>query len=315
MADSSFARFELTVPSTDGLSTLHVVLWRPTRVAPHACVQLVHGMAEHINRYNDFASYLASHGYVVFGHDHIGHGNSVSNTDSLGCLPLKGGKDILIEDVHAVRLGLWSYYRNIPLFLFGHSVGSYVARMYCSRHAEGLSGAIFCGTGNQPALLSRAGNILARVLGSIHDPRYHSALMDRLVMGSFSSAIKNARTPQDWLSTDPSVVEAYREDDLSGFMFSVGGYATLTDLTSEAASPRIARQTPTTLPVLFISGEEDPVGGFGKDVTKTAEQYRQAGIETVTTILYPGLRHEILNEPSRQTVYRDVLDWLELRLP
>lgn len=314
MTDSSFARSELSVPSTDGSSTLHVVLWAPTRRVIHACVQLVHGMAEHIDRYHDFACYLASHGYMVFGHDHIGHGKSVENNDALGCLPPAGGKDILIEDVHTVRASLEGYCRHIPLFLFGHSMGSYIARLYCTRYGDYLTGAVFCGTGNQPVWLSRLGNLLARTIAMVRGSTYHSTLLDKLVMGPFSSAIKDARTPQDWISTDPNVVDAYREDSLSGFMFSAGGYAALTDLTADAVSVRVAQQTPASLPVLFISGEEDPVGGFGKDVMKAAEHYRAAGIETVTTILYPGLRHEILNEPSRQTVYRDVLDWFELRL-
>lgn len=313
MADSAFVRSELTVPSVDGSSFLHVVIWVPAQQKPHACVQLVHGMAEHIGRYHDFAAYLASQGYVVFGHDHIGHGHSAASEDELGCLPLHRGKDILVEDVHEVRLALWNYYRSLPLFLFGHSMGSYVARLYCARYAEGLSGVILCGTGQQAALLSRLGNVLARILGTVRGVSYQSPLLHRLVVGAFSAAIKDARTPEDWISTDPAVVDAYRADPLSGVMFSAGGYAALTDLTAEAVSMNTARETPTTLPILFIAGEEDPVGNCGKDVIKAAGQYRQAGIETVTTILYPGMRHEILNEPSHTTVYRDVLDWMELK--
>lgn len=311
-------RQETSTLSSDDHSWLRVMVWLPPAdYTRRGVVQLVHGMAEHIERYDDFACFLAGLGYLVFGHDHIGHGKSVTDSNELGHMPLEGGKDILIEDVNRVQLavlrvcGAWD---DMPRFIFGHSMGSYVTRAYIARYASGLSGAVLCGTGNQPRLVARAGNVLARFIGSIKGADAHSRLLDHLCVGMFASAVEDARTDCDWISTDPEVVDAYRADPLAGFMFSLGGYATLTDLVAEVVSPASAAAVPTTLPLLFIAGAEDPVGSWGADVKKAAALYKDQGVTNVRTIIYPGMRHEILNEPRHEDVYSDVETWFTERV-
>lgn len=304
---------ETSTLSADGRSWLRVMVWLPDPVySRRGIVQLVHGMAEHIERYDSFARFLTGLGYVVFGHDHIGHGKSVSSADELGCMPLQGGKDILIADVLRAREAAFKASREtgtLPLFLFGHSMGSFVVRACIARNPKGLTGAVLCGTGNQPRALSLLGRTLSRAIGTLRGETYRSRLLDSLTIGAFSSAIEDARTDSDWISTDPAVVDAYLADPLSGQAFSAGAYATLTDLTAEVVTKKSAAAVPKNLPLLFVAGADDPVGACGEGVRAAADLYRSQGVEDVREIIYPNMRHEILNEPRRVDVFTDVEQW------
>ena len=304
--------------SHDGTSQIRGLIWAPERPAgtrapaPRGIVQIVHGMSEHLGRYDGFARYLVGRGFTVCASDHVGHGKSVPGPEKLGCLPAQGGKDVLIEDVHELRRTVAARYsRQTPYILFGHSMGSFVVRAYLARHAEDLAAAVICGTGTQPLALSKAGSFLARRIAASKGEDYRSAFLDGLGVGTFAKQIENARTPFDWLSTDPAVVDAYIADELCGAMFSAGGYATLTDLTGEVVTRACAAKVPHDLPVLFVAGAEDPVGGCGKGVHAAAELLRGAGVRRVDEVLYPGMRHEILNEPGRAQVYDDIAQWME----
>ena len=313
-------REEAEYPSSDGKTQIRALVWQlpevePGAVPPRGIFQIVHGMAEHIARYDEFACYLARRGFVVCGEDHVGHGRSVAAADDLGHIPLKGGKDILIADVHELRCLVGARYApQTPYFLFGHSMGSFIVRAYLARHAVGLAGAVICGTGQQPRALSAAGNALARLIARVKGERHRSALIDRMGAGAFGKRIEDARTPLDWLCTDPAVVDAYRADPLCGAMFTVGGYAALTDLTEEVVDFMHAAPG-YQVPVLFVSGWDDPVGGdWGKSMLTAAELLRAIGMRDVRTIRYKGMRHEILNEPGRAFVFADVAGWAEARL-
>lgn len=304
--------------SHDGTSQIRGLIWAPERPAgtrapaPRAIVQIVHGMAEHLGRYDEFARFLVDRGFVVCASDHVGHGKSAPDLAKLGCLPAENGKDVLIEDVNELRRTVAARYaRQVPYILFGHSMGSFVVRAYLARYAEGLAAAVICGTGQQPLALSKAGNFLARRIAASKGEDYKSTFLDNLGAGAFAKQIENARTPFDWISTDPAVVDAYIADELCGVMFSAGGYATLTDLTGEVVTRACAAKVPRDLPVLFIAGAEDPVGNCGKGVHAAAELLRGAGVERVDEVFYPGMRHEILNEPGRAQVYTEVAQWME----
>lgn len=315
---SGVVRQETSTLSSDGMSWLRIVVWRPDpSYTKRAIVQLVHGMSEHIGRYDAFARFLADLGYVVFGHDHIGHGKSVVSSEQLGHMPAHGGKDILVNDIDVVRKAVYALIgtsRDLPLFLFGHSMGSFVARVYAARHPESLAGVILCGTGSQSRVLAKMGCSVARIIAALRGEEYRSHLVDSLVVGSYAQSVDNPRTNYDWLSSDPSVVDAYYADPLSGSHFSVGAYATLTDTVAEAVSKQVAQATPNDLPMLFVAGDEDPVGNKGVGVEKAANRYRKQGVSDVEVIIYPGMRHEILNEPDRMQVYCDVEAWMAHRL-
>lgn len=316
----------MTYPSADGASTVRALLWEPevptdgARRVPRGLVQIVHGMSEHVERYAGFAAFLCSHGYTVCANDHVGHGRTAPNGEDLGHMPLEAGEEVLLADVHALRQtaierlagvsGDVGRPWDIPYVIFGHSMGSFIARVYLTRYAPGVRAAVICGTGQQPRILMAAGKALTRLMAAAHGERFRSKLVHRMGAGGFAQAIEGARTDVDWISTDPEVVAEYRRDPLCGQVFTVGAYHTLSRVTADATSPKLAVRIPHGLPMLFIAGADDPVGECGAGVHRAAEMYRRAGMESVREIIYPGARHEILNEPCRDRVHADVLAWL-----
>lgn len=312
MADE-ITREELTFASSDGTSTIQAYLWLP-KAEPRASIQITHGMAEHALRYDEFARYLAEAGFVVAAHDQIGHGAS-AEPEARGCLPPKEGLDILVEDVHTLR-GIVSDRTEgpIPHFCFGHSLGSFITRVYISRHGAGLAGAILCGTGSVPVATSKAGNAVARLICAVRGENYQSKLLEGMGVGAYAKAIEDAKTPLDWLSHRRDNINAYIADDLCGFPFSAGGYAVVTALTGEACSLACAEKVPHDLPLLFVAGDGDPVGDMGKGVREAAELAKRAGSADVTCTIYENMRHEILNEDDRARVMADILAWMEERI-
>lgn len=307
----------VTYPSHDGSSIVHALLWEPDLVAkpdfsPRAVVQLVHGMSEHVERYEAFAEALCGAGFVVCANDHIGHGMTASGEEDLGHMPIGSGEEVLLADVHTLRERVCADYPTAPYVLFGHSMGSFVARVYLTRRSEGVSAAIICGTGQQPHAQSLAGKALTRVIAALRGERYKSALVDSMGAGAYSKAIKGARTNVDWISIDPEVVDEYVADPHCGQVFTVGAYNTLAHLVEDATDPGLARKLPRDLPMLFVAGAEDPVGECGRGVHAAVSEYRNAGVHQVEEIVYPGARHEILNEPAvKDQVVEDILAFLE----
>lgn len=323
MADEAkIERTTLTFNSSDRVSTIKAYLWWPhgsepkvgvteKKARPRGVVQIVHGMAEHITRYDAFARVLADAGYLVCGHDQISHGES-SRPELYGCIPSRGGKQMLLNDIGTLRELVSDLVEaHTPFFLFGHSFGSFLARAYIARVAQGLSGAIICGTGFVPPATSKAGNVAASLCCKLMGDNAKVKFLQAMADGAYASAIPNAATPFDWLSHNEQNVRDYIADPACGFMFSAGGYATLTDLTAETCSLACAEKVPRDLPLLFISGAEDPVGDNGEGVRKAYELYLKAGCKDVSLKLYAGMRHEILNESGHEIVYHDLLSWLK----
>ena len=217
----------------------------------------------------------------------------------------------MVADAHRMRALAAERFPGVPHVLFGHSMGSFVARAYLARHGEGLAGGIVCGTGNQALALSRAGNALANALCALRGPRSTSGLIHGMVIGAYRKSVEGARTPHDWLSTVPAVADAYEADPLCGQPFSVGGYAALTSLTGEVATPASASRIPKGVPLLYVAGALDPVGDFGKGVRAAAKLAEDAGVNDVTCVIYDGMRHEIHNEYDKDGVFEDLAAWIE----
>ena len=315
---------QYTVPFTylskDLKSRINAKLWTneeygspdwPGSLKPKGVIQIVHGMAEHIDRYDDLARYMVDRGFVVCAEDHIGHGETASSPDEYGHMPAYGGKDILLGDVHTLRLQVADCFPDVPYVLYGHSMGSFIARCYIACHGEGLAACVLSGTGNVPQKLSQGGLMLARAIASVKGERYRSKLIDNMGAGAYGKQIEGARTKLDWLSTDPSVVDKYIDDPKCGFMFTVGGYSTLLDLTAECVTPECASKVPKDLPILLVAGDGDPVGDMGKGVQAAAQLLLDAGVQCVDTKLYEGMRHEIHNEIGHEQVYDDIISWIE----
>lgn len=303
---------EFSFPSACEHAQVHCIEWLDNTQTPKGIIQLAHGMSEYIQRYEEFARYLATRGFIVVGQDHVGHGESVNSQDEWGHMPLANGKAVLIENAHSLRvLAQEKHGSQHPYFIFGHSMGSYMLRCCLAQHGEGLNGAIICGTGFVAPVVSKAGNLLCRAIATIKGESYKSKLVDGMAAGGFNKAIAEPRTELDWLSHNQDNVDEYIKDERCGFMFTVGGYATLTSMTATACSKSCVSAYPNTLPLLFVSGQDDPVGDNGKGVEAAAQLVRTAGVVDVTVKLYEHMRHEILNEDNRQQVMADVAVWLE----
>ena len=300
---------DVTFPSADGKSTIRARFWMPDSAAPRAVVQVVHGMSEHIRRYDELARFLVGRGYAVCGDDHIGHGASTT-AEKRGCMPAKGGNEALIADEHTLRGIAARKFPDTPHVFFGHSMGSFITRCYLGRHGQGVAAAVICGTGTVPVATSRAGNALARAVAAVRGEDFRSKLIDSLGAGSYSKAVPGP-TGYEWLSHGADNVQAYLADEECGFMFSAGGYVSLTALTAEACSKSCAASVPHDLPLLYIGGDGDPVGDMGRGVEAAAQLARDAGSVDVTCKVYENMRHEILNEDGRAGVFEDVAAWLD----
>ena len=286
--------------------TLH--LWQ-TDAPCRGVIQLVHGMAEHIARYDRLARALCAAGYTVAGHSHLGHGED-AREDELGFFGRKDGWDHLVEDVHAAHEMLLKRFPGQRFAILGHSMGSFVTREYLLRYGGDLTAAVICGTGWFPGPLcsvARAAAALCGVFGGWQKP---APLVDRLMSKDNNKAFAPVRTPFDWLSRDTAEVDKYMADLRCGFLFTARGYYDMfTGLKSLSRLQRLAA-LPGNLPVLFISGDADPIGTQGKGVNTVAQQFRDAGVRDVTVRLYPGARHELFNETNRDEITAELIDWL-----
>lgn len=287
---------------------LTLYLWQ-TDAPCRGVIQLVHGMAEHIARYDRLARTLCAAGYTVAGHSHLGHGED-AREDELGFFGRKDGWDHLVEDVHAAHEMLLKRFPGQRFAILGHSMGSFVTREYLLRYGGDLTAAVICGTGWFPSPLcsvARAAAALCGVFGGWQKP---APLVDRLMSKDNNKAFAPARTPFDWLSRDTAEVDKYMADLRCGFLFTARGYYDMfTGLKELSRLPRLAA-LPGDLPVLFISGDADPIGTQGKGVSTVAQQFRDAGVRDVTVRLYPGARHELFNETNRDEITAELIDWL-----
>lgn len=295
--------------SKQGSVKIHGMRWIPDGEI-RAVVQLVHGMAEHMERYREFAMFLAQKGILVVGHDHIGHGESVESEQDYGYFAKENGNQVLIQDMHQIVLRTKKSYANLPYIMFGHSMGSFLTRQYLCCHGKELDGAVICGTGDMPALVLKAGMLICRTEAALRGWKARSELIRLISFGSYNAGFKPNRTTCDWLTRDEKVVDAYMADPKCGFTFTLNGYFNLFLTIYKIGRTEYLRRMPHELPVLFIAGEKDPVGNCGKGVRAAAERFKKSGMRNVDCILYPEDRHEILNELDKQTVYNDVLAWI-----
>jgi len=301
---------ELYIPSTNGKNQLHILMWIPDG-APRAILQLSHGMVEHIRRYEEFATYLANRGILVIGNDHLGHGLSVNNLDELGYFNAPDSSKTVVDDLHQVTLYVKKHYPNIPCFLLGHSMGSFMARRYLMTYGSDLKGAIIMGTGQFPNLLVSIGLYILKFLKKWKGDHYRSQLINQLSFGSYNNQFKPTRTTHDWLSKNTESIDAYLADPYCTFLFTLNGYETLLRTFHFIGDKSNIIKIPKDLPLLFVAGKDDPVGGKGKVVMQIYNLYTSLGLRTTKLKLYEADRHEILNELDYATVFKDIYNWLE----
>lgn len=304
---------EVMLTSTDGNNNLRVLIWEP-EVHTKAIMQISHGMIEYMDRYDEFAQYLNSRGILVIGNDHLGHGPSVKSDDYLGYFG-PGKNFTVVDDLKKVTdYAKETYGSNYPYVLFGHSMGSFMAREYIMTYGDSIDAAIICGTGYTPRAILAFGRALTSVVGFFKGDMHHPAIIQKIAFGAYLKRIPDAKTSSDWLSRDEEIVRKYINGKYTTFTFSVNGYKTLFGALAFIEKKANIEKTPLDLPIFMIAGDEDPVGEYGKGVKTVYNQYKSLGVKELDIKIYEGYRHEVHNETGRETVYDDVASYIENHL-
>lgn len=305
---------EFYFPSRDGAHRLHAVKWIPETEKPVCVVQIVHGMVEYVERYDEFAEYLAERDILVVGDDHLGHGKSVREGETYGYFCKEDAATVLVRDEHRLKKIIQERYAGVPYILLGHSMGSFITRNYLMRYGSGIDGAIIMGTGMQPKPVLFAGTALAMIQGAVFGDTHPCRLIEKLSFGPYDKPIRAKGEPGNWLSKNEESLAKYANDPFCTFTFTANGYKALFKLIYNLYDTEKLKKMPVTLPVFFVSGEDDPVGHYGRDVKQVYQSFKDMGMENVQIKLYPKDRHEILNELDRKDVYDDLYRWILRRI-
>jgi len=305
---------EYFFPSSDGKTLIHVNQWTPVGREIAGVVQIAHGVAEYAARYAPFAQYLCDHGFVVVANDHLGHGQSVIDGCPMVYLGDENGWEHTVEDMEQLRARTAKVFAGKPYFLFGHSMGSFLARTHLIRYPGVLDGCVLCGTGYMSGAIIAGGKLIADKEIKRLGRKAYSVKADQLAFGAYNKKFAPNRTAFDWLSTNEENVDAYINDPLCGGKTTLGLFRDMLGGLGIINDQKNINKVDKELPVYFIAGDQDPVGDMGKGVQKAYDCFKKAGIRDLSIKLYHGLRHEILNETGKKYVYRDVLDWLEARV-
>lgn len=300
------------IASTDSKNNLNVIIWE-TEKEPIGVLQIVHGMAEYIDRYDNFAKYMTEQGFNVIGHDHLGHGHSVSDEHDYGFFAEENGDKIIIEDMHSVTQYAREKWEELPNFILGHSMGSFCLRQYLTKYSNDVFGAVIMGTGWIPSAAAFLGKTIATNTCKSKGSHTVNPLLIKLTLEPYNKPFAPARTNCDWLSRDEKQVDLYVNDKLCGFDFTAGAYKDFFTILEKIAKNRQLIGMRKSLPILITSGSVDPVGGK-KACEKLNAQYKRCGIDDVTLKLWENDRHEILNELDKSDVYQYIYNWLKSKI-
>lgn len=292
-------------PASSGWGQIFSRSW--TGEGPKAVMVMAHGMAEHSGRYDHFARFLAENGFAVYMNDHAGHGRSAQIK---GHFADQNGWEYVVKDINALMDQAEQEHPGLPIFLLGHSMGSFLSRSFITRYGGRLSGCVLCGTrGSTPGIVP-AGKAVAAAQIRLLGPRSTGKKLSVLATAGYNKRIPNPVNSSAWLSTDDAVCKAFEADPLSNFPFTAAGYRDMLTGIGEISSPKWAHSVPKDLPLFLIAGDQDPVGNYGEGPRQVADWLQAAGVRGVQLKLYPGMRHEVLNENGKEEVYGDILEWL-----
>lgn len=308
---SMVEKSEYYFDSSNGKNKLHMVVWKPDQ-GVKAVLQISHGMTEHIERYDRFAAFLAGKGYLVAGNDHLGHGKSVKSPEEYGYFHAPDGSEAVIKDLHEVTERIKGEYPGVPYFVMGHSMGSFFIRRYLMTYGKEVDGAIIMGTGNPSFLKIRAGKLTVSLLKLLKGETYRSSFVKKMGFWGYNKKFRPLRTENDWLTKDTAVLDSYLLDQSCTFTFTLNGYETLMNTLSFITNPKNIKKLPQKLPVCILSGSDDPVGGNGREVCRVYQIYKKQGLIDLKCRLYPGDRHELINELDYEKIYQDIWKWLEI---
>lgn len=303
-------REDFTFTSTTGDLDVHAISWKPEDGKIKCVLQLVHGMAEHMGRYDEMARYFAERGFAVYGSDHIGHGESVNKHYPLGYFGKenKAGR-VFVDDAELLTAIAKHENPGVPFVLFGHSMGSFVARAYSAIYGNELDAVIYCGTGGPPTVMAPIISLVAVPL-SIGFGKRKAKLMNKLSFLTYNGKT-DKRTVFDWLSVNTDNVDKYIDDPLCGFCFSKRGFYDLTTLLQFVSRKSTFKMIPKDLPILMIAGTDDPVGEYGLAIKRIYALLKFTGHKKVEKKLFEGSRHEIHNEKNNEEVYKTIYKFIE----
>ena len=296
-------------PSADGIHQIFTQAWHPAG-QPRGILQIVHGICEYSGRYDRFARFLADQGFLVVAEDHLGHGKSAPHEKDRGYFARKQGWKTVVDDVAELHRRTAAQHPGVPYFLLGHSMGSFLTRTYLFRKPAPLAGVILSGTGQQPGWKMLGGRAITRLYCLLAGEHFRSGFVHGMALGSYNKPFIPNRTDKDWLTRDEAVVDAYMQDPLSMFRPTVSLYHDMMQGIARMQKPANLQKMQKNLPILFVSGDQDPVGDMGEGVKAAYDSFLQAGCTDITLKLYAGARHELLNELNRAEVYEDLKDWL-----
>ena len=309
---------EFTYLSADKKTNIHAITCLPKDNQFTRVFQIIHGMCEYIERYIPFIEYLTTKGFVVVGHDHLGHGQSVNNPDDLGYFGEPDPSDLLIKDIHSLRKITEKKFPNLPYFICGHSMGSYLLRQYICDYSKGLAGIIIIGTGYMSPCESLMSLGFLNFMACIKGMRHRSKLAKKISieMGPYKKYDhENKDVNNSWVTRDPEIVRQYYNDKKCQFDFTINGFYGLVQAIRYSCNPSNVARIKKDIPILFVSGDNDPVGNNGEGVKKSYEIMKLVGSVDVTLKLYEGSRHEVLNELNRKEVFEYILNWINEKTP
>lgn len=294
---------EFSFKSATGVCRIHGCEFLPEGEV-RAVVIIHHGMAEHINRYADYVKHLTDMGYAVFMHDMANHGKSNQKTELLGYFGENDGYKNLVKDLKTVYDLAKKEFPDKKIIMFGHSMGSFIVRCFDCAYPGASDASVYMGTGgSNPA--AGMGKAISNLIASIKGSTYKSKMLDKMTFGSFNKKT-DKKTSFDWLTRDSAIVQKYIDDDYCGFLFTVKGMNDLVNLNVWANSAECYNTVKKDLPILLVAGAEDPVGAYSKGINEVADKMKASGHTNVTVKLFPGCRHEVLNETNRQEVYEGI---------
>lgn len=299
--------------SSTGKNKIHARMCVPD-TEPRAIVQIIHGIAEYIDRYDEFMNFLAENGIIAVGTDHLGHGKSIENEEQTGFFAYENGWDYVVRDEEVLRLAMHENYPELPIIVFGHSMGSFMTRTLLIRYPDAFNAAIISGTGNQGAALVNGGLFMGNLVTGLKGAHHYSKFLNNLAFGSYNKIYENPKTEYDWLSRDEANVQKYIDDPLCGFIPSCSLFRDMMTGVKFITNKKNLTAMNKDMPVYFMSGDMDPVGECGKGVQKAYNNFLEAGMKDVSIKLYPGGRHEMLNEINKDEVYGDILAWLSSKI-
>lgn len=299
--------------SSTGKNKIHARMCVPD-AEPRAIVQIIHGIAEYIGRYDEFMSFLADNGIIAVGTDHLGHGKSIESEEQTGFFAYDNGWDYVVRDEEVLRLAMHENYPELPIIVFGHSMGSFMTRTLLIRYPDAFNAAIISGTGNQGAALVNGGLFMGNLVTGLRGAHHYSKFLNNLAFGSYNKIYENPKTEYDWLSRDEANVQKYIDDPLCGFIPSCSLFRDMMTGVKFITNKKNLTAMNKDMPVYFMSGDMDPVGECGKGVQKAYNNFLEVGMKDVSIKLYPGGRHEMLNEINKDEVYADILAWLNSKI-